>query len=64
MNNPLGNSFDSTSDIGEIGLMAATSPDFAEAMLRALIAAADGANAGGSAGAAKETRPLHTCVTA
>jgi hypothetical protein len=33
--------FDSNSDLFEIGLMAATSPEFAEAMIRALLAAAE-----------------------
>ena len=39
MNNQIGSTFDPTSDIGEIGLMAAASPDFMEALLRALLAA-------------------------
>jgi hypothetical protein len=48
MNNPLRISFDSSSDIYEIGLMAADG----------------GADADGSAGAAKETRPIQTRVMA
>jgi 2-hydroxychromene-2-carboxylate isomerase len=49
MNIQLGNSFDPTSDFYEIGLIAATSPElaekYAETMLRALLAAAEGFNA-------------------
>jgi hypothetical protein len=33
------NTWDSTGDVFELGLMAATSPDFAEAMLRRLLQA-------------------------
>jgi 2-hydroxychromene-2-carboxylate isomerase len=46
MNTQLGNSFDPTGDFYEIGLIAATSPElaekYAETMLRALLAAAEG----------------------
>lgn len=39
MNTFNGNTWDSTSDIYQLGLMAATSPDFAEAMIRMLLQA-------------------------
>jgi hypothetical protein len=38
MNIQLGSTFDSTSDFFEIGLMAAASPEFADNMIRALLA--------------------------
>jgi hypothetical protein len=42
MNTQPASSFDSTSDVYEIGLMAAASPEFAEKLMRALLAAAEG----------------------
>lgn len=39
------NSVDSTGEILDIGLMAVASPDFAEAMILALLAAGEGFNA-------------------
>jgi hypothetical protein len=39
MNTFNGNTWDSTSDIYQLGLMAATSPNFAEAMIRMLLQA-------------------------
>jgi uncharacterized membrane protein YebE (DUF533 family) len=45
MNIQSGNTFDPTGDILEIGLMAATSPDFPDRLIRALMAAADSAGA-------------------
>jgi hypothetical protein len=39
MNTFNGNTWDSTSDIHQLGLMAATSPDFAETMIRILLQA-------------------------
>jgi hypothetical protein len=39
MDNQIRTIFDATSDIGEIGLMAAASPDFMDALVRALLAA-------------------------
>jgi len=44
MNTFNGNTWDSTSDIYQLGLMAATSPDFADTMIRMLLQAeTDGA---------------------
>jgi hypothetical protein len=40
MNTSNGNTWDPTSDIYQLGLMAATSPDFAEAMIQRLLEAA------------------------
>ena len=45
MNEPTANSFDLTGDLHEIGLMAAASPDFIDAMVRALLAAGEEAAA-------------------
>jgi len=45
MNNQLGSSFDPMDDLYEIGLMAAASPEFAEAMIRALRAAGEAGTA-------------------
>jgi hypothetical protein len=41
MNIQSASSFDSTSDFLEIGLMAAASPEFADKMIRALLAAGE-----------------------
>lgn len=41
MNTLSGNTFDSTGDIYEIGLIAAASPEFAEAMIRTLLGAGE-----------------------
>jgi hypothetical protein len=56
MNNRSTNTFDSTSDIFEIGLMAAASPEFAERMVQSLLAAAKDSKTPMKAAAAAVTR--------
>jgi hypothetical protein len=56
MNNQIPTTFDPASDIGEIGLMAAASPDFIDALVRALLAASRDAGAAGDAGSAPTTK--------
>jgi hypothetical protein len=58
MDNQIATTFDPTSDIVEIGLMAAASPEFIDAFVRALLAA------GRDAGAASEARNAPTTQVA
>lgn len=57
MNTLSGSTFDSISDLYEIGLVAAASPEFAERMIRALIAAGEDADVASVSNAASATQP-------
>jgi hypothetical protein len=46
MNAEFGNTMNMSNDMYEIGLIAAASPDFAEKLLRAMLAAGETGNAG------------------
>jgi hypothetical protein len=56
MNTSSANAFDFTSDLCEIGLMAAASPDFADQVIRALLAAGENTKDPAGAGEASATQ--------
>jgi hypothetical protein len=56
MSNQIGSTFDPTSDVCEIGLMAAASPDFLDALVRALLEASRDAGAASDPGDPTKTQ--------